>query len=252
MRTTDWCTMQQCEANVNVAAVVNIPDGAANGTDHIIVATTSPSKVARIASFTASDGNRRRRKPFKSNSNHSLKGLQSQMMTSHSHDPAKGLHFGAVHASGSGLHGSQHGSHHSHDAYGSYESHGSAAIDAYGSAPVHGSNARPAQSDGSGGAGPHNEHMNGIGSHDVHVNGDPHGFISHAGPIHGGFDDSPTVGRVDDSPPRGRTDGMFDDGVSSVADSVGTYATTSSNTGVSPIPADQKRLMRFESHTSRV
>ena len=68
----------------------------------------SPHKpsIPRISSFTGGDGNRRRRqKPFKSSSNHSLKATHPQMLNHHAHEPS-GLQL----SSGPESHdGSQHG-----------------------------------------------------------------------------------------------------------------------------------------------
>ncbi len=206
--------------NVRDAAVVNIPDGA----DHISAAGTSPLKGPRIPSFTASDGSRRRRKPFKSNSNHSLKGLHSQML-SHSHDPARSVHFGGgVMNTGSDLVGSQNSQGH---------------LGLSSSAPHEGS----AQM---------NDHTSEFSSSPPLYS--LHGGALHNGHMDGEYDDSsprsiPVTGAYDDGSPRGGEHHvMFDDGVSSVAESVETYATTSSNTGPGGVPREQKHLIRPDSH----
>ena len=70
---------------------MNIPDDAAeDGTLAASVGRTPHNP--RISSFTGSDGSRRRRrKPFKSSSNHSLQAMHPQMPGHHAHD-ASGLH----------------------------------------------------------------------------------------------------------------------------------------------------------------
>ena len=155
--------------------MVNIPDGAAGGTDLAASEGGSPHKPSfpRISSFTGSDGNRRRRKPFKSSSNHSLQATHPQMPSHHAHDPS-GLHLSSGHES-------HDGSQHSYSTY-------AASHDA----PVHGFHIQPA----------------------------------------GGS--NPAVNDYSSTSPRWGTkvDGMLDDGASSVADSVQTSVTTSSNTGV--------------------
>ena len=209
-----------CSGNLRDAAVVNIPDGI----DQISAAGTSPLKGPRIPSFTASDGSRRRRKPFKSNSNHSLKGLHSQML-SHSHDPAKSVHFGGMTNTGSDL------------VVGSQNSQGHLGVSI--SAPNEGS-----------------AQMN---DHTSEMSSSPpldglHGGALHNSHMDGEFDDSsprsiPVTGAYDDGSPRGGDHHvMFDDGVSSVAESVETYATTSSNTGPGGLPREQKHLIRPDSH----
>lgn len=200
--------------------VVNIPDGI----DQISAAGTSPLKGPRIPSFTASDGSRRRRKPFKSNSNHSLKGLHSQML-SHSHDPAKSVHFGGTTNTGSDL------------VVGSQNSQGHLGVSS--SAPNEGS-----------------AQMN---DHTSELSSSPPLYSLHGGALHnshmdGELDDSsprsiPVTGAYDDGSPRGGDHHvMFDDGVSSAAESVETYATTSSNTGPGGVPREQKHLIRPDSH----
>jgi len=206
--------------NVRDAAVVNIPDGA----NHISAAGTSPLKGPRIPSFTASDGSRRRRKPFKSNSNHSLKGLHSQM-PSHSHDPARSVHFGGgVMNTGSDLVCSQNSQ--GHLGLSSSAPH-------EGSAQMHDHTSELSSS-------PPLYGLRGGALHDGHMDGE--------------YDDSsprsiPVTGAYDDGSPRvGEHHVMFDDGVSSVAESVETYATTSSNTGPGGVPREQKHLIRPDSH----
>ncbi len=81
-----------------------------------------------------------------------------------------------------------------------------------------------------------------------------HGGALHDGHMDGEFDDSsprsiPVAGAYDDGSPRGGEHHvMFDDGVSSVAESVETYATTSSNTGPGGVPREQKHLIRPDGH----
>ena len=81
-----------------------------------------------------------------------------------------------------------------------------------------------------------------------------HGGALHDGHMDGELDDSsprsiPVTGAYDDgSPHGGEHHVMFDDGVSSVAESVETYATTSSNTGPGGVPREQKHLIRSDSH----
>lgn len=109
-------------------AVVNIPDDTPGGAAVAASVGDSPHKAfPRISSFTGSDGNRRsrRRKPFKSSSNHSLKATHPQMVTNHAQDPS-GVHR----TPGADSHD---GSQHSYSTY-------AASHDA----PVHGFHVQPA------------------------------------------------------------------------------------------------------------
>ena len=171
--------------------MVNIPDGAAGDKPFVPSVSSSPQKTVRIPSFTGSDGNRRRRKPFKSSSNHSLKATHSQMLSSQHHDPSRALYSAGLAKAGAESHD---GSEQSHSTYAA--SHGVASV---------------------------------------------RGF--HIQP--GSFNDRSMGGES----PRGRVDGMFDDGVSSVADSVNTSATdtTGSNTGIG---REQKPLMKPKFETN--
>lgn len=107
--------------------MVNIPDDAPG--DAALAASEGGSphnpSFPRISSFTGSDGNRRRRKPFKSSSNHSLKATHPQMLSHRANDPS-GLHL----SSGPESHDGSQQSYSTHAA-----SHG---------APVHGFHVPPA------------------------------------------------------------------------------------------------------------
>lgn len=167
-----------------VPAVVNIPEAAVGDKAFSASVSGSPKKTVRIPSFTGSDGNRRRRKPFKSSSNHSLKATHSQMLSNHAHDPSKAVYSGALARSGAESHD---GSEVSHSTYAASQ----------GAPSVRGFHVQPSS-----------------------------------------FNDRSVVG---DSPRGGRVDTVFDDGTSSVAESLQTSATTSSNTGVS---REHKRLIK--------
>ena len=164
--------------------MVNIPGAAGEDKAFSASVSGSPRKSVRIPSFTGSDGNRRRRKPFKSSSNHSLKATHSQMLSTHAHDPSKALYSGALARSGAESHD---GSEVSHSTY----------TTSQGVPSVRGFHVQPSS-----------------------------------------FNDRSVSG---DSPRGGRVDGVLDDGASSVAESMQTSATTSSNTGVS---REQKRLIK--------
>lgn len=196
-------------------AVVNIPDNAAE--DGTLAASVggSPHHVSfpRISSFTGSDGNRRRRrKPFKSSSNHSLQAMHPHMPCHHAHD-ASGLQrsSGPESQEASGLHLSSGPE--SHDASGLHRSSG------------------PESHDGS-------QH-----SYSTYA-------ASHDAPVHG-FRVQPPEGRnpasydYSSNSPRWemKVDGMVDEEASSAADSMQTSVTTSSTSGVD---REQKRLINNE------
>ena len=82
--------MQTLPSCANCAVVTNRA-GAAAKVEYIPPGGTSPVKWGRLPSLSkASTDSRQRRKPFKSNSNRSLKGLHSQMLAKHGHHQDSG------------------------------------------------------------------------------------------------------------------------------------------------------------------
>ena len=77
------------------------------------------------------------------------------------------------------------------------------------------------------------------------------------GHMDGDIDDSsprsmPLTGAYDDGSPHGQGHVMFDDGISSVAESVDTDVTTSGNLGSAEVPREQKQFIRSRSNIDNV
>ena len=89
--------------------------------------------------------------------------------------------------------------------------------------------------------------MRGMASDGSHLDGHMDGDIDDSSPR-----SMPLTGAYDDGSPHGQGHVMFDDGISSVAESVDTNVTTSGNMGSVEVPREQKQFIRSRSNIDNV